>query len=131
MDPNKDALNRGILAEELVSIKLLEEGFNVARPVQIGPIDMLSIWDGKVTKRLQVKSAASRTENLRYEFRILPSKGTYGDTVDFLILAGVETKSFWIIPAPQIGDLKKINCAVGGNNRFDKYFDAIRLLKKG
>ena len=45
-------LNNGILAEELVSVALLEDGFNVARPVRIGPIDLLSIWDGKVINRL-------------------------------------------------------------------------------
>ena len=45
-------LNNGILAEELVSVALLEDGFNVARPVRIGPIDLLSNWDGKVIKRL-------------------------------------------------------------------------------
>ena len=31
-------LNNGILAEELVSVALLEDGFNVARPVRIGPL---------------------------------------------------------------------------------------------
>ena len=45
-------LNNGILAEELVSVTLLEDGFNVARPIHIGPIDLLSIWDGKVINRL-------------------------------------------------------------------------------
>ena len=45
-------LNNGILAEELVSVALLEDGFNVARPVRIAPIDLLSILDGKVIKRL-------------------------------------------------------------------------------
>ena len=45
-------LNNGILAEELVSLALLEDGFNVARPVRIGPIDLLLIWDGKVINRL-------------------------------------------------------------------------------
>ena len=45
-------LNNGILAEELVSVALLEDGFNVAHPVRIGPIDLLSIWDGKVINRL-------------------------------------------------------------------------------
>jgi len=49
-------LNNGILAEGLVSVALLEEGFNVARPVRIGPIDLLSIWDGNVIQRIQVKS---------------------------------------------------------------------------
>ncbi len=53
-------LNNGILAEEPVSVALLEDGFNVARPVRIGPID-LSIWDGKVINRLQVKSCSKRT----------------------------------------------------------------------
>ena len=43
-------LNNGILAEELVSVALLEDGFNVARPIHIGPIDLLSIWDGKVSR---------------------------------------------------------------------------------
>ena len=46
-------LNNGILAEELVSVALLEDGFKVARPVRIGPIDLISIWDGKVINRLQ------------------------------------------------------------------------------
>ena len=45
-------LNNGILAEELVSVALLESGFNVGRPVRIGPIDLLSIWDGKAINRL-------------------------------------------------------------------------------
>ena len=45
-------LNNGILAEEVVSLALLEDRINVARPVRIGPIDLLSIWDGKVIKRL-------------------------------------------------------------------------------
>ena len=44
-------LNNGILAEELVSVALLEDGRNVARPVR-RPIDLLSIWDGKVINRL-------------------------------------------------------------------------------
>ena len=34
-------LNNCILAEELVSVALLEDGVNVARPVRIGPIDLL------------------------------------------------------------------------------------------
>jgi hypothetical protein len=118
----RDAQNRGILAEELVVTRLLELGFNVARPVQIGPIDMLSIWQGGVIKRLQVKSAASRTpEKLRYEFKVTPSHGDYVDSVDSLILAGVETRSFWVVP---------MNCTIGGNGQYDKFFDAWSLLKK-
>ena len=31
-------LNNGILAEELVSVALLEDGFNVARPVRMDPL---------------------------------------------------------------------------------------------
>ena len=45
-------LNNGILAEELVSVALQEEGFNLARPVRIVHIDLISIWDGKVINRL-------------------------------------------------------------------------------
>ena len=60
-------LNNGILAEELVSVALLEDGFNVARPVRIGPIDFLSIWDGKVIKRFQSRGIAMRGTWLKYE----------------------------------------------------------------
>ena len=60
-------LKNGILAEELVSVALLEDGFNVARPVRIGPIDFLSIWDGKVIKRFQSRGIAMRGTWLKYE----------------------------------------------------------------
>lgn len=127
----RDAQNRGILAEELVVTRLLELGFNVARPILIGPIDMLSVWEGETIKRIQVKSAASRTpEKLRYEFKTMPASGSYSDTVDILVLAGVETRSFWVVPISKAGQLKKINCTVGGNGHFDKFFDAWSLLKK-
>ena len=53
-------LNNGILAEELVSVALLEDGFNVARTVRIGPIDLLSIWDGKVINRLLPQGSVLR-----------------------------------------------------------------------
>ncbi len=130
MDP-REAQNRGILAEELAVTRLLELGFNVARPVQIGPIDMFSIWDGETIKRLQVKSAASRTpEKLRYEFKVSPTSGSYVDSVDSLVLVGVETRSFWVVPMSVAGEIKKINCTVGGNGQYDKFFDAWSLLKK-
>ena len=126
-------LNAGILAEELVSLKLLELGYNVARPVQIGPIDLLSIWSGKVIKRLQIKSRAERAvdRSMRYEFSVSPGSGSYAvEDIDFAVLVGVETKSFWVIPMKQIGDRKSVNTSVGGNAMFDKYFDAWKLLQK-
>jgi hypothetical protein len=128
---HREAQNRGILAEEMVVTRLLELGFNVARPVQIGPIDMLSIWDGETIKRLQVKSASIRTpDKLRYEFKVSPTSGNYVNSVDSLILVGVETHSFWVIPMAVAGEVKKINCTVGGNGQYDKYFAAWSLLKK-
>ena len=119
---HREAQNRGILAEEMVVTRLLELGFNVARPVQIGPIDMLSLWDGETIKRLQVKSAASRTsEKLRYEFKVSPTSGNYVDLVDSLVLVGVETRSFWVVPMTVAGEVKKINCTVGGKSSLNNH----------
>ena len=126
-------LNNGILAEELVSVAVLEDGFNVARPVRIGPIDLLSIWDGKVINRLQVKSCSKRTleANMRYEFKVSQAGKNYGENdVDFVVLVGAETKSFWVVPMKQIGTRKKVNTTVGGNGQFDRFFDAFKLLQK-
>ena len=126
-------LNNGILAEELLSVALLEDGFNVARPVRIGPIDLLSIWDGKVINRLQVKSCSKRTveANMRYEFKVDQAGKNYGENdVDFVVLVGAETKSFWVVPMKQIGTRKKVNTTVGGNGQFDRFFDAFKLLQK-
>jgi len=126
-------LNNGILAEELVSVKLLELGFNLARPVRIGPIDLLSIWEGKVINRLQVKSCSKRTveANMRYEFKVDQAGKNYGENdVDFVVLVGAETKSFWVVPMKQIGTRKKVNTTVGGNGQFDRFFDAFKLLQK-
>ena len=126
-------LNAGILAEELVSVKLLELSFNVARPVRIGPIDLLSIWDGKVIHRLQIKSCSKRTveANMRYSFKVDQAGKNYGENdVDFVVLVGAETKSFWVVPLKQIGTRKKVNTTVGGNGSFDRFFDAFTLLQK-
>ena len=123
-------LNNGILAEELVSVALLEDGFNVARPVRIGPIDLLSIWDGKVIKRLQVKSCSKRTleANMRYEFKVTQAGKNYAENnVDFV---GVETKSFWVVPMKKIGSRLKINTTIGGNGAFDRFFGAFKLLRQ-
>ena len=83
-------LNNSILAEELVSVALLEEGFNVARPVRIGPIDLLSIWDGSVIKRLQVKSCSkcSKDANMRCEFKVAQVGKNYSENnrVDALFI---------------------------------------------
>ena len=94
-------LKNSILAEELVSVALLEEGFNVARPVRIGPIDLLSIWDGNVIQRIQVKSCYKRSldTNMRYQFTVAQAGKNFAENdLDFVILVGVETKSFWVIP---------------------------------
>ena len=125
-------LNNGILAEELVSVALLEEGFNVARPVRIGPIDLLSIWDGSVIKRLQVKSCSKRTldANMRYEFKVSCAGKNYSENdLDFIILVGVETKSFWVVPFKKIETRLKINTTIGGNGAFDRFFGAFKLLR--
>ena len=125
-------LNNGILAEELVSVALLEEGFNVARPVRIGPIDLLSIWDGSVIKRLQVKSCYKRTldANMRYEFKVSCAGKNYSENdLDFIILVGVETKSFWVVPFKKIETRLKINTTIGGNGAFDRFFGAFKLLR--
>ena len=126
-------LNNGILAEELVSVALLEDGFNVARPVRIGPIDLLSIWDGKVINRLQVKSCSKRTleANMRYEFKVSQAGKNYAENeVDFVVLVGVETKSFWVVPMKKIGSRLKINTTIGGNGAFDRFFGAFKLLRQ-
>ena len=126
-------LNNGILAEERVSVKLLELGFNLARPVRIGPIDLLSIWDGKVINRLQVKSCSKRTveANMRYEFKVDQAGKNYGENdVDFVVRVGAETKSFWVVPLKQIGTRKKVNTTVGGTGSCDRFFDAFTLLQK-
>ena len=125
-------LNNGILAEELVSVALLEEGFNVARPVRIGPIDLLSIWDGSVIKRLQVKSCSKRTldANMRYEFKVSCAGKNYSENdLDFIILVGVETKSFWVVPFKKIETRLKINTTIGRNGAFDRFFGAFKLLR--
>lgn len=125
-------LNNGVLAEELVSVALLEEGFNVARPVRIGPIDLLSIWDGSVIKRLQVKSCSKRTldANMRYEFKVSCAGKNYSENdLDFIILVGVETKSFWVVPFKKIETRLKINTTIGGNGAFDRFFGAFKLLR--
>ena len=125
-------LNNGILAEELVSVALLEEGFNVARPVRIGPIDLLSIWDGSVIKRLQVKSCSKRTldANMRCEFKVSCAGKNYSENdLDFIILVGVETKSFWVVPFKKIETRLKINTTIGGNGAFDRFFGAFKLLR--
>ena len=125
-------LNNGVLAEELVSVALLEEGFNVARPVRIGPIDLLSIWDGSVIKRLQVKSCSKRTldANMRYEFKVSCAGKNYSENdLDFIVLVGVETKSFWVVPFKKIETRLKINTTIGGNGAFDRFFGAFKLLR--
>ena len=125
-------LNNGILAEELVSVALLEEGFNVARPVRIGPIDLLSIWDGSVIKRLHVKSCSKRSldSNMRYEFKVSCAGRNYSENdLDFIILVGVETKSFWVVPFKKIETRLKINTTIGGNGAFDRFFGAFKLLR--
>tara|TARA_R100000808_G_C2135849_1_gene144190 strand:- start:1151 stop:1558 length:408 start_codon:yes stop_codon:yes gene_type:complete len=127
-------INRGVFGEELVICKLLEEGFNVARPVKIGPVDLLSIWAGKAIKRLQIKSVSNRTAGrLRYEFKIASKTMSVpysDDLVDYFILCGVETKSFWVVPKKATKDITKVNCTIGGNGQYDKFFDAFSLLKK-
>ena len=125
-------LNNGILAEELVSVALLEEEFNVDCPVRIGPIDLLSIWDGSVIKRLQVKSCSKRTldANMRYEFKVSCAGKNYSENdLDFIILVGVETKSFWVVPFKKIETRLKINTTIGGNGAFDRFFGAFKLLR--
>ncbi len=125
-------LNNGILAEELASVALLEEGFNVARPVRIGPIDLLSIWDGSVIKRLQVKSCSKRSKdaNMRYEFKVAQAGKNYSENdLDFIVLVGVETKSFWVVPFKKIETRLKINTTIGGNGAFDRFFGAFKLLR--
>ena len=117
----------GFLAEEMLAVRLLEEGLDIARPRLTGPIDMLSIYQNETIKRLQVKSCYKRSDDyLRYTFTI---KNFYGNSVDYLCLVGIETKSYWIIPIKKVGKLKSINCTPGGNNPFDKYFDAFSQLK--
>ena len=125
-------LNNGVLAEELVSVALLEEGFNVARPVRIGPIDLLSIWDGNVINRIQVKSCSKRSldSNMRYEFKVSCAGRNYSENdLDFIILVGVETKSFWVVPFKKIETRLKINTTIGGNGAFDRFFGAFKLLR--
>ena len=125
-------LNNGVLAEELVSVALLEEGFNVARPVRIGPIDLLSIWDGNVIQRIQVKSCYKRSldTNMRYQFTVAQAGKNYAENdLDFVILVGVETKSFWVIPFKKIGSRLKINTTIGGNGAYDRFFGAFKLLR--
>ena len=125
-------LNNSILAEELVSVALLEEGFNVARPVRIGPIDLLSIWDGNVIQRIQVKSCYKRSldTNMRYQFTVAQAGKNYAENdLDFVILVGVETKSFWVIPFKKIETRLKINTTIGGNGAFDRFFGAFKLLR--
>jgi len=125
-------LNNVILIEELVSVALLEEGFNVARPVRIGPIDLLSIRDGGVIKRLQVKSCSKRSKdhNMRYEFKVSQAGKNYSENdLDFIVLVGVETKSFWVVPFKKIETRLKINTTIGGNGAFDRFFGAFKLLR--
>tara|TARA_B100000700_G_scaffold327692_1_gene443082 strand:+ start:1077 stop:1484 length:408 start_codon:yes stop_codon:yes gene_type:complete len=129
-----DNVNRGLFGEELVICKLLEEGFNVARPIKIGPIDLLSIWEGQVIKRVQIKSVSTRTvDRLRYEFKLSSKRvnAPYSDeSVDCFVLCGVETKSFWVLPKKVTKNVTKVNCTIGGNGQYDRYFDAWSLLKK-
>ena len=76
---------------------LLEDGFNVARPVRIGPIDLLSNSDGKVINRLQVKSCSKHTleANMRYEFKVAQAGKNYGENeLDFVVLVGCKQKVF-------------------------------------
>jgi len=64
---------------------------NVARPVRIGPIDLLSIWDGKVIQRIQVKRCYKRSldTNIRYQFTVAQAGKNYTkNELDFLILVG-------------------------------------------
>jgi len=125
---NSERQSSGFLAEEMLAVRLLEEGLDIAHPRITGPIDLLSIYNNEIIKRLQVKSCYKRSaDHLRYTFTI---KNFYGDSVDFLCLVGIETKSYWIIPIKKVGKLKSINCTPGGNNPFDKYFDAFSQLKK-
>ena len=124
-------LNNSILAEELVSVALLEEGFNVARPVRIGPIDLLSIWDGNVIQRIQVKSCYNRSldTNIRYQFTVAQAGKNYSENdLDFIILVRVETKSFWVVPLKKIETRLKINTTIGGNGALDRFFGAFKLL---
>ena len=124
-------LNNSILAEELVSVALLEEGFNVARPVRIGPIDLLSIWDGNVIQRIQVKSCYKRSldTNMRYQFTVAQAGKNYSENdLDFIILVRVETKSFWVVPLKKIETRLKINTTIGGNGALDRFFGAFKLL---
>ena len=124
---NNDRQSSGLIAEERVRLKLLERGLDVARPTLYGPIDLLSIYDNSVIYRLQVKSASQRGDYLRYTFTV---KNCYKETADYLILVGLETDSYWVIPTKKAGTLQTINCAPGGNNTFDKYYDAWAQLEK-
>ena len=68
---------------------------------------------------------------MRYQFTVAQAGKNYAENdLDFVILVGVETKSFWVVPMKQIGDRKSVNTSVGGNAMFDKYFDAWKLLQK-
>ena len=103
-----DDLTKGTINELEVISKLLEEGFQVFRPLMINHKTDLMILHGQSAIRIQVKTGVydERTKRYRVPLRSkAPNKGTRisysSEDVDFFIVTCPGIGAFYIIPFEQ------------------------------
>jgi len=128
-------LATGKRGELLAAEKLIENGWDIALPVDNSVFDLMAV-KGDLKWRIQVKATLQKHsyENTtpHYQFHIAKGKSFKhkyeSGELDFFICVALDSHRFWIFP---FADLDKFTVKVYDNSaRYREYENAWELLEK-
>lgn len=125
----------GKRGELLAAEKLIENGWDIAIPIDSSVFDLIALKDHR-RWRIQVKSTLQKhsygNTSPHYQFQIAKGKSFKNKyesgELDFFICVALDSHRFWIFP---FGDLDKVTVKVYDNSaRYREYENAWELLEK-